>query len=81
MRVLQALALTACVGSAVHPALAAPLWLLANQTGASRLRAGVPPGWRVGDKTGTGNHGTTNDVAIVWPPDQPTWRGWSSTPG
>ncbi len=46
-------------------------WRLANQTGASRLWAGVPPGWRVGDKTGTGNHGTTNDVAIVWPPDQP----------
>ena len=43
-------------------------WLLANKTGDSRLRAGLPQGWRVGDKTGAGEHGTTNDVAVVWPP-------------
>ncbi len=42
-------------------------WLVANTTGATRLRAGLPPGWRVGDKTGTGGFGTVNDVAIVWP--------------
>jgi len=42
-------------------------WLVATKTGAARLRAGLPADWRVGDKTGTGNHGTTNDVAIVWP--------------
>ena len=41
--------------------------LLANTTGAARLRAGLPAAWRVGDKTGTGSHGTTNDVAIIWP--------------
>ncbi|RXH14747.1 class A beta-lactamase [Bradyrhizobium guangzhouense] len=45
-------------------------WLIANKTGDSRLRAGVPKGWRVGDKTGAGEHGTTNDVAIVWPPER-----------
>ncbi|WP_370990353.1 class A beta-lactamase [Bradyrhizobium sp. DN5] len=45
-------------------------WLVANKTGDSRLRAGLPQGWRVGDKTGAGEHGTTNDVAIVWPPGQ-----------
>jgi beta-lactamase class A len=43
-------------------------WLVANKTGNARLRAGCPTGWRVGDKTGTGMHGSTNDVAIVWPP-------------
>jgi beta-lactamase class A len=43
-------------------------WLVANTTGGARLRAGVPAGWRVGDKTGTGNPGTTNDVAVLWPP-------------
>jgi beta-lactamase class A len=43
-------------------------WLLSNQTGDARLRAGLPAGWRVGDKTGTGGNGTTNDVAIFWPP-------------
>lgn len=43
-------------------------WLVRNTTGAARLRAGLPPDWRVGDKTGTGARGSTNDVAIVWPP-------------
>jgi beta-lactamase class A len=43
-------------------------WLKACKTGDSRLRAGLPSGWIVGDKTGTGNHGSTNDIAIAWPP-------------
>jgi beta-lactamase class A len=43
-------------------------WLRANTTGNARLRAGLPPAWGVGDKTGSGANGTTNDVAIVWPP-------------
>jgi beta-lactamase class A len=43
-------------------------WMLANQTGDHRLRAGLPATWKVGDKTGTGDHGTTNDIAILWPP-------------
>jgi beta-lactamase class A len=46
-------------------------WLVANQTGGRRLRAGLPPGWRVGDKTGSGANGTTNDIAILWPPGRP----------
>lgn len=43
-------------------------WLAANTTGGARLRAGFPADWRVGDKTGSGDHGATNDVAIVRPP-------------
>jgi beta-lactamase class A len=43
-------------------------WMTANQTGDRRLRAGVPPGWRVADKTGSGAHNTTNDIAVIWPP-------------
>lgn len=43
-------------------------WLKAVKTGAKRLRAGLPADWILADKTGTGMHGTTNDVAIVWPP-------------
>lgn len=44
-------------------------WLKDCTTGQSRIRAGVPQGWIVGDKTGTGFHyGTTNDIAIIWPP-------------
>jgi beta-lactamase class A len=43
-------------------------WLAANKTGNGRLRAGISPEWRVGDKTGTGDHAATNDIAIVRPP-------------
>lgn len=45
-------------------------WLVANQTGGAKLRAGLPGNWRVGDKTGGGDWGTTNDVAVSWPPDR-----------
>jgi beta-lactamase class A len=44
------------------------MWLTECKTGAARLRAGVPGDWRVGDKTGTGDNGTVNDIAILWPP-------------
>ncbi len=37
-------------------------------TGEHRIRAGVPKNWKVGDKTGTGAYGSTNDIAIIWPP-------------
>lgn len=43
-------------------------WLIANRTGDRRIRAGLPAGWRVGDKTGSGRNGATNDIAILWPP-------------
>jgi beta-lactamase class A len=43
-------------------------WLVACKTGDKRLRAGVPTGWRVGDKTGSGGRNATNDIAVVWPP-------------
>jgi beta-lactamase class A len=43
-------------------------WLEATTTGVHRLRAGLPAGWRIGHKTGTGGQGAANDVAILWPP-------------
>lgn len=43
-------------------------WLKDATTGRARLRAGLPDGWTVGDKTGTGENGAANDVAIAWPP-------------
>jgi beta-lactamase class A len=43
-------------------------WLLANKTGGGRLRARLPADWAVGDKTGSGGFGTTNDVGVIWPP-------------
>ena len=43
-------------------------WLVSNETGGAKLRAGLPRDWRIGDKTGGGDRGTTNDVAVLWPP-------------
>ncbi|WP_425501035.1 class A beta-lactamase [Skermanella pratensis] len=43
-------------------------WLVSNKTGDAKLRAGLPKDWRIGDKTGGGDHGTMNDVAVIWPP-------------
>jgi beta-lactamase class A len=45
-------------------------WLVANTTGDTRLRAGFPRDWIIGDKTGSGAHGTSNDIAVLWPPSQ-----------
>jgi beta-lactamase class A len=63
---LQALAL----GTALPPEDRELLvgWLRGNTTGDTLVRAGVPAGWVVGDKTGSGGHGTRNDIAVVWPP-------------
>ena len=42
-------------------------WMLASRTGLNRIRAGLPAGWGVGDKTGTcGN--AVNDVAFFRTP-------------
>lgn len=43
-------------------------WLKSNTTGDKRIRAALPKSWIVGDKTGSGDYGTTNDIAIIWPP-------------
>ncbi len=43
-------------------------WLQGNKTGAAMIRAGIPPNWIVGDKTGRGANGATNDIAIIRPP-------------
>ncbi|MDI5961224.1 class A beta-lactamase [Streptomyces sp. SL13] len=43
-------------------------WLRGDTVGATLVRAGVPSGWTVGDKSGAGDYGTRNDIAVVWPP-------------
>ncbi|MFI0819943.1 class A beta-lactamase [Streptomyces sp. NPDC021098] len=44
-------------------------WLKTNTTGDALIRAGVPKGWEVGDKTGSGfGYGARNDIAVVWRP-------------
>jgi Beta-lactamase class A len=72
----EAMAATAqkiILGEVLKPASRALLegWMRAATTGAKRLRAGLPPDWQEADKTGTGYHGTSNDVAVLWPPGKP----------
>ena len=45
-------------------------WLQRNETGGPMIRAGVPKNWTIGDKTGRGANGATNDIAILRPPDR-----------
>ncbi|MCT9812199.1 class A beta-lactamase [Acidovorax sp. Be4] len=66
LRTLQKVVL----GDALSPASRDQMtqWLLDNKTGGRKLRAQLPAGWRVGDKTGGGAYGTNNDVGVLWPP-------------
>lgn len=43
-------------------------WMRNNTTGYKRIRAGVPMGWVVADKTGSGDYGIANDIGILWSP-------------
>lgn len=58
------------LGDALPAARRAQLvaWMRGNKVGGKRFRAGVPAGWTVADKTGTGDYGTTNDAGVVWSP-------------
>lgn len=62
---------TLLLGDALKPSSREQLlnWLLANTTGGKRLRAGVPAGWRMGEKTGTAND-DANDIGIALPPQR-----------
>lgn len=42
-------------------------WLIGTVTGLDRLRAGLPAGWVVGDKTGHNGVDASGDIAIAWP--------------
>lgn len=45
-------------------------WMRNNTTGNKRIRAGVPIGWTVAEKTGGGfgGYGIANDIGILWSP-------------
>lgn len=63
---LRALALDQALNKARRSQLAD--WLKGNTTGDDSIRAGLPKGWAIGDKTGSGANGEVNDVAVAWPP-------------
>jgi len=62
---LQNLALGKALGEPQRAQLVE--WLKGNTTGGESIRAGLPATWVVGDKTGSGDYGTTNDIAVIWP--------------
>ncbi len=43
-------------------------WMRNNTTSYKRMRAGVPIGWVVADRTGSGDYGVANDIGILWSP-------------
>lgn len=43
-------------------------WMTDTPTGQGRIKAGVPDGWTVAHKTGTGGYGPTNDIGVLYPP-------------
>jgi beta-lactamase class A len=61
---------TLLFGGVLRPASSRRLeeWMAGDKVGDARLRAGLPEDWRIGDKTGTGDNGTANTVAILRPP-------------
>jgi beta-lactamase class A len=46
--------------------------LMDCQTAQSRIPAGLPRGWTSGNKTGTGDHNTANDISIITSPNRPS---------
>jgi beta-lactamase class A len=43
-------------------------WMRTSETGAALVRAGVPDGWTVADRSGGAAYGSRHDLALVWPP-------------
>jgi beta-lactamase class A len=41
--------------------------MLANTTGKAKFVAGLPTDWKVADKTGSGDHGSNNDIGVLYP--------------
>ena len=46
-------------------------WMVESKTGGREIRSTLPASFTVGDKTGSGDHNTSNDVAVIWPPAKP----------
>ncbi|KAB0678525.1 class A beta-lactamase [Aureimonas leprariae] len=42
-------------------------WLVADKVGGPLLRASLPEGWRIADRTGAGAYGSRSVIAVVWP--------------
>ncbi len=62
---------TALLGRTLTPSSRTQLtrWIVETQTGLHRLRAGLPQSWRGGDRTGSNGESISNDIAILYPPN------------
>jgi beta-lactamase class A len=60
------------LGDGLSPASREQLtrWMAATKYSGARFRSGMPDGWRLADKTGSGNAGTgaAGDVGVYWSP-------------
>lgn len=43
-------------------------WMRTIVTGDNRIRAGLPSGWTIADKTGAGDYASTNDIGLAFGP-------------
>ena len=43
-------------------------WMLDDQVAGALLRASLPSGWKIADKTGAGGYGSRSIIAVIWPP-------------
>jgi beta-lactamase class A len=43
-------------------------WMRTIVTGDTRIRAGLPAGWTIADKTGAGDYASTNDIGVAFGP-------------
>ena len=57
------------LGNALSPGSRERLkaWMLNCQTGADRLRAGLPGAWKIADKAGNNGKDAAGDIAVAWP--------------
>jgi len=44
-------------------------WMRTIVTGDKRIRAGLPSGWSIADKTGAGDYASTNDIGVAFGPN------------
>lgn len=48
-------------------------WMIADQVADNLIRASLPKGWIIGDKTGSGERGSRSIIAIIRPPHGKPW--------
>lgn len=63
------------LGEVLSPASRRQLeeWMIADQVADKLIRASLPKGWIIGDKTGAGERGSRSVVAIIRPPQGKPW--------